>query len=204
MDFSYELKKLNEEFSVIAGCDEAGRGPLAGPIVGAAVVFDKSITNRRRLCESINDSKKLTPKTRALLYEAITEHAKSWATSIIEVDEIDKQGIANANKKCILEAIKSLTFKPDFIVCDYIPGLHFDCRYDILKKGDAIVLSVAAASIIAKVTRDKIMEKYDKKFPLYGFLKHKGYGTRAHAIAIHKHGRCPIHRVTFTVPQIAS
>ncbi len=199
-NIDYELSLLNKGFCKIAGCDEAGRGPLAGPIVAAAIVFDfEKIKNRSRFIKAVKDSKKLTSKRRELLCEVIKKYAVSWGIGIVESSEIDKIGISEANRKCIQLAIESLSIQPDFIVCDYVPYLQFQQSYDIIKQGDIKIFSIAAASILAKVERDKIMLQYDEKFPEYGFKKHKGYGTQEHIKNIKIFGKCPIHRNSFKI-----
>lgn len=198
MDYSLEKSLQSQGYSIVAGCDEAGRGPMAGPIVAGAVVFDEHILEFPKFCEIINDSKKLTEKKRDQLFSHIMRYAVSWSVGIILSNDIDEYGIAWANHECVKRAIKNLTIIPDYILSDYIPKLEFDVPSDIIKKGDATVLSIAAASIVAKVTRDRMMYDYHKKFPEYGFAKHKGYGTKGHRDAIEEFGLTDIHRKTFT------
>lgn len=177
----------------IAGIDEAGRGPLAGPVVvGIAIMKPDSFI------EGINDSKKISEKKRELLYEQITEEAVDWAVGIVDQKEIDEINILNATKKALTMAITNLTIKPDRILVDALE--HIDtCKipYTSIIKGDAKVYSISAASIIAKVTRDRIMKEYDEIYPEYGFAGHKGYGTAKHMQAIKEYGPCPLHRRTF-------
>jgi len=177
----------------IAGIDEAGRGPLAGPVVvGIAIMKPDSFI------EGVNDSKKVTEKRREKLYEQITEEAIDWSVGIVDQTEIDKINILNATKKALHLAIENLKVKPDRILVDALE--HIDTcgiPYTSIIKGDAKVYSISAASIIAKVTRDRIMREYDEIFPEYGFAGHKGYGTAAHIQAIKTYGPCPIHRTTF-------
>lgn len=177
----------------IAGIDEAGRGPLAGPVVvGIAIMKPDSYI------EGVNDSKKVSEKKREKLYEQITQEAIDWSVGIVDQTEIDKINILNATKKALHMAIENLKVKPDRILVDALE--HIDTcgiPYTSIIKGDAKVYSISASSIIAKVTRDRIMREYDEIYPQYGFAGHKGYGTSAHIQAIKEYGPCPIHRTTF-------
>lgn len=187
-----ELRKKG--FNYICGIDEAGRGPLAGPVVIASVIMPAD-----SMIEGVNDSKKISEKKREKIYEQIIEEAISYGVAIIDQDEIDEINILNATKKGLTMSLKELTQKPDLILVDALN--HIDTLgipYDSIIKGDAKCYSIAAASIIAKVTRDRIMREWDKVYPEYGFEKHKGYGTSAHITAIKQYGLCPIHRKSFT------
>lgn len=175
----------------IAGADEAGRGPLAGPVVAAAVIFPENC-----IIEGINDSKKLSEKKREKLYEEITEKS-IWSVGIVDVDVIERINILNAARLAFKQAVEGLPEKPAFLFADYITGLDLSVPHTAIVKGDAKVYSIAAASIVAKVTRDRIICDYDAQYPEYGFAKHKGYGTKAHREAILKYGPCPIHRMSF-------
>lgn len=194
-----ELKKQEDElrkrgFNKICGIDEAGRGPLAGPVVVASVIMPAD-----SMIEGVNDSKKISEKKREKLYDQILEEAISYGVGIIGQDEIDEINILNATKKGLTMSLKELTVKPDLIIVDALT--HIDTMgipYESIIKGDAKCYSISAASIIAKVTRDRIMREWDKIYPEYGFEKHKGYGTSAHIEAIKKYGLCPIHRKSFT------
>lgn len=188
--YENEFKFWSENICV-AGADEAGRGPLAGPVVAAAVIFTPGC-----IIDGVGDSKKLTPKKRDFLYEEITS-LSDWAVGIVDVDIIESINILNASRLAFARAVKGLSKKPDMLLADYITGLDIDVPYKAIVKGDAAVYSIAAASIIAKVTRDRIMEEYDAVYPEYGFKQHKGYGTKAHGLAIKQYGPCPIHRRTF-------
>ena len=189
----YENKLHKMGIAYIAGADEAGRGPLAGPVVvGIAIMKEDSFI------EGVNDSKKISETKREKLYEQITSEALAWGAGIVDEKEIDEINILNATKKALTQALDSLKIKPERILVDALE--HIDTRgipYTSIIKGDAKVYSISAASIIAKVTRDRIMRKYDEIYPEYGFVKHKGYGTSAHIEAIKKYGPCPIHRKTF-------
>lgn len=176
----------------IAGVDEAGRGPLAGPVVCASVIMDLY-----KPIDGIYDSKKLNEKKRESLYSQIIASAVSYHISIIDNNKIDEINILNSTKLGMQQAILSVNIKPDIILVDAIRGLDIGRDYSALIKGDATSYSIAAASILAKVTRDRIMESVDKSFSQYGFARHKGYGTAAHIEAIKQHGLCNIHRRSF-------
>ena len=187
-----ELRKKG--FQYICGIDEAGRGPLAGPVVVASVIMPVD-----SMIEGVNDSKKVSEKKREKIYEQILEEAISYGVAIIGQDEIDEINILNATKKGLTISLQELTKKPDLILVDALNGIDtMGIPYDSIIKGDAKCYSIAAASIIAKVTRDRIMCEWDKIYPEYGFEKHKGYGTAAHIAAIREYGLCPIHRRSFT------
>ncbi len=203
-----ELKKIEEEFyergvTSIAGIDEAGRGPLAGPVVVACVVMP-----RDSMIEGVNDSKKVSEKKREKLYEQITEEALGFGVGIISQEEIDRINILNATKEGLTAAIKEMEKdlqekqrgfeKPEIILVDALTKIDTDhIPYKSIIKGDAKSYSIAAASIVAKVTRDRIMRAWDEVYPMYGFEKHKGYGTAAHIAAIKEYGLCPLHRRSF-------
>ena len=189
----YENEMLGLGAKLVAGADEAGRGPLAGPIVAAAVILspEKPIIG-------VNDSKKLSAKVRERLYEEIMEKATAVGVAMISAKDIDSIGIGQANLMVLRDAVRSLSPATDAVLSDYfkIPGLE-DIMQKSIVKGDANSVSIAAASIIAKVTRDRIMIEADELYPGYGFAKHKGYGTKAHYAAINAQGLCEIHRRTF-------
>jgi len=189
----YENKLHESGLKYIAGIDEAGRGPLAGPVVVGVVIMKPD-----SFIEGINDSKKISESKREKLYEQITEEAMAWSVGIVTEKEIDELNILNATKKALEKALDSLQIRPDRILVDALE--HIDTKgvlYTSVIKGDAKIYSISAASIIAKVTRDRIMREYDEVYPEYGFAKHKGYGTAAHIGAIKEHGPCPLHRKTF-------
>ena len=189
----YENKLHKTGLLYIAGMDEAGRGPLAGPVVVGAVIMKED-----SFIEGVNDSKKVSETKREKLYDQITEEALAWSVGIVDEKEIDNINILNATKKALTNAIEGLKIKPERIVVDALENIDTKgIPYISIIKGDAKVYSISAASIIAKVTRDRIMREYDEKYPQYGFAKHKGYGTAAHIEAIKKYGPCPIHRKTF-------
>lgn len=188
----YENEAYSNGYKVICGIDEAGRGPLCGPVVVGAVILKKDM-----YIEGVNDSKKLTPKKREKLYDIITDQAVAWAVGMSDVDVIEKVNILNATKLAMKQAINNLNVKPDYALIDAVTKLPIDIGYNSIIKGDALSQSIAAASIIAKVTRDRMMLKYDQIYPEYGFASNKGYGTKAHIYAIKKYGLCPIHRPSF-------
>ena len=193
-----ELSKYEEEYfqkgiELIAGIDEAGRGPLAGPVVAAAVILPK-----HALIEGVNDSKKLSEKKREKVYEDIISNAIAWGVGIVDNNIIDEINILNATRLAMHNAIEELSIKPEFILIDAEKKVNTgNIPYLPIIKGDALSISIAAASIVAKVTRDRMMREYDKMFPAYGFEKHKGYGTKMHIDAIKEYGLCPLHRLSF-------
>lgn len=180
-------------FLRIAGVDEAGRGPLAGPVVAAAVIVPPSFS-----CEFLDDSKKLTKRRRDLVYETLTQDPRvQWTVAKVDADEIDQINILRATHQAMALAVDSFAEKPDFVLVDGLPVKGLSVPHQSLVKGDGLSVSIAAASVIAKVTRDRMMAKIDLEFPLYGFAKHQGYGTRAHIEALKKYGPCCYHRRTF-------
>ena len=190
-----EEKNLHSRgFKNICGIDEAGRGPLAGPVVIAGVIMPED-----SMIEGVNDSKKVSEKKREILYDTIIEEAISYSVAIIGQDVIDEINILNATKKGLTNVVGGLDVRPDLIIVDALE--HIDTKgipYESIIKGDAKCYSIAAASILAKVTRDRIMREWDLVYPQYGFAKHKGYGTAFHIQAIKEYGLCPIHRKSFT------
>lgn len=183
---------LWERGLIPAGVDEAGRGPLAGPVVAASVVLSKDKT-----IEGLNDSKALSPLKRSILYDLISERCLSFAVGIIDNDVIDNINILQATINAMEKSIIALTIKPDLVYIDGNRPTTLDIAQQTIVKGDTKCQSIAAASIIAKVTRDRIMEKMHEKYPQYDFIKHKGYPTKSHYEALKKYGPCPIHRVSF-------
>lgn len=190
-DFSIENEVKLKGFKAVCGVDEAGRGPLAGPVCAAAVILNEEI-------DGLNDSKKLSEKKREELFPIIKEKALSYSIAFASVDEIEENNILNATYLAMNRAIDGLNVPADFAIIDgnRVPtDISVPCKTVI--KGDAKSMSVAAASILAKVTRDRLMSEEDKKYPQYNFKKHKGYGTKEHTDAILKYGMCPIHRPSF-------
>ena len=192
-----KLKEIDNNFfkniNYLAGIDEAGRGPLAGPVVVGCVIMPKD-----SFIEGVNDSKKVSENKREKLYEQITNEAIAWGVGIVDQEVIDEINILNATKKALTQSIASLKIKPEMILVDALKGIDtLGIPYTSIIKGDATSYSIAAASIIAKVTRDRIMRQWDEVYPQYGFAKHKGYGTAEHYKAITENGICPLHRKSF-------
>lgn len=186
-------KRLQKEgYKLIAGVDEAGRGPLAGPVYAAAVILPQDI----RL-DGINDSKKLSPKKREELFDEITEKAVCYSIFSVDEKKIDEINILNATHMAMNGAVNSLSKKPDYVIIDGNSIKGMDIPHETIVKGDAKSISIASASILAKVARDRYITKMAEIYPEYGFEKHKGYGTKEHTEAILKYGVCPIHRKTF-------
>lgn len=188
----FEKKAIDQGFSRIAGIDEAGRGPLAGPVVSAAVILPASFQD-----PGISDSKKLTPKKRNYLYEKIYEIAVSIGIGIIDPPEIDRINILQASLLSMAMAAENLAPQADCLFIDGPFPISSNLPQESIPKGDALSISIAAASIIAKVTRDRLMERYHQDYPQFGFSRHKGYPTKAHKTAIKHYGCCPIHRRSF-------
>ena len=188
-----ELSLYSDKIRYICGIDEAGRGPLAGPVVVAAVILPQD-----SFIEGVNDSKKISEKKREKVYEEIINSAISYSVGIIDEKIIDDINILNATKLGLNAAIKGLSIRPDLILVDALTNIDTcGVPYKSVIKGDAKEYSIAAASIIAKVTRDRIMSQWDEIYPEYGFAKHKGYGTAAHINVIKEKGPCKIHRRSF-------
>jgi ribonuclease HII len=194
----YELTKLEEMayqegYQIIAGVDEAGRGPLAGPVVAAACIFPRDL-----VLEGVDDSKKLSPKEREEIYQILVSHPEiDFAIGVVEQAQIDVINILQASLAAMAIAVKNLIVEPDFLLVDgnQLPPTGIPSKAVV--KGDSLSQSIAAASILAKHSRDQMMLQLHLEWPQYGFDKHKGYATRAHLQAIQKHGLCPIHRKSF-------
>ena len=192
-DYEFEKAAENSGFSCICGVDEAGRGPLAGPVCAAAVILPEGA-----VIEGLDDSKKLTEKKREKLYDIIKETAVAYSVAYGTLEEIETVNILEATYLAMNRAIEGLSVKPDFALIDgnRVPrGIKIPC--ETIVKGDSKSMSVAAASVLAKVTRDRLMLEYDKKYPEYNFKKHKGYGTKEHTELIKQYGPCEIHRLSF-------
>ncbi|WP_312425798.1 ribonuclease HII [Lacrimispora sp.] len=187
-----EFERQYEEHILVCGIDEAGRGPLAGPVVAGAVILP-------RVCDILflNDSKKLSEKRREALFEEIQEKASAFAVGVVGADRIDEINILQATYEAMRLAIGKLGAEPEVFLNDAVTIPGITASQVPIVKGDSKSVSIAAASIMAKVTRDHMMEEYDKLFPEYGFAKHKGYGTAAHIHALKEFGPCPIHRRSF-------
>lgn len=188
----FEKTAYNSGFTCVAGIDEAGRGPLAGPVTAAAVILPVGLS-----IPGVDDSKKLSPDKREKLFETIMTQALSVGVGIIGPAEIDLINILQATRRAMLAAVQHLTPQPDCLLIDGISTIDSTITQKTIKKGDSLSLSIAAASIIAKVTRDRLMIEMDSEYPGYGFSGHKGYGSAAHLDAIRRLGPSPIHRLTF-------
>lgn len=189
-EFENNLKAKGYKY--IAGVDEAGRGPLAGPVYAAAVILPDNCD-----IEGINDSKKLTEKKREKLYDEIIEKAVAWSVSAVDEKVIDEINILNATHLAMNNAVNSLQIKPDYVIIDGNSIKNMTLPHETVVKGDAKCISIAAASILAKVSRDRYITQLAEQYPEYGFEKHKGYGTKAHYAALEEYGITPIHRKTF-------
>lgn len=195
----FEAEVRTRGFRVIAGLDEAGRGPLAGPVVAAAVVLPP-----KGKWTGVDDSKKLSPAQREKIFPLLLEKALGVGVGIVEAQEIDRLNILQASLKAMQLAVEKLPLPPDFLLIDGIHALRVPLPQQTIPKGDQRCLSIAAASIVAKVTRDRLMTAYHDQYPQYNFARHKGYGTKEHLQAIGKYGCCPLHRRSFrTIYQLS-
>ena len=202
MKTDYEFP-LWETIGMICGIDEVGRGPLAGPVVAGAVVFPRWYSPDGGVLEQLNDSKKLSARVREELTLEIKKHALGWAVASVDQDMIDRINILQATMLAMNRAVESLPVIPELLLVD---GNRFKTTlgipYTTIVKGDSLVFSIAAASVLAKTHRDGIMAAYSTQWPEYGFERHVGYGTGEHVRAIIEHGRCPIHRKSFKLRQL--
>ena len=188
----YEREAFAEGYQTVCGVDEAGRGPLAGPVCAAAVILPAGL-----VIDGLNDSKKLTDKKRRELYDVITQNAVSYGIAMASEREIDEINILQATFLAMQRALDKLTVKPDLALIDGNRAKGFGLPVRTIVKGDSLSASIAAASILAKVTRDRLMEELDETYPQYGFAVHKGYGTKRHYAALTEFGPCEEHRQTF-------
>ncbi|MDO8668305.1 MAG: ribonuclease HII [bacterium] len=196
-ELTEEKKILSYNYKTIGALDEAGRGPLAGPVVAACVIINANFSINNELME-VNDSKKLTAKKRELLFDLIKKHFIDVGIGVCDHQTIDRINILQATFLAMKKAISSIKNKPDFLIIDgSIKIPNCSTPQETFIKGDGRVFSIAAASIIAKVTRDRIMLEMDRLYPDYGFIQHKGYGTKYHLEKLKQHGPCPIHRLSF-------
>lgn len=193
----FEKEALAKGYKSVCGVDEAGRGPLAGPVCAAAVILPEGV-----IIDGVNDSKKLSEKKRESLFDVIREQALSYSIAYATVDEIEEINILNATMLAMRRAIDGLDIKADYAMIDgnKIPPIDIDA--ECIVKGDAKSMSIACASILAKVSRDRLLYKYAEEYPMYGFDKHKGYGTKVHREAILKYGPCPYHRKSLSLIHI--
>lgn len=190
--FEFESKASHQGFKNIAGIDEAGRGPLAGPVVAAAVIFPSKVN-----IPNLNDSKKLSANKREELFPKIQEISVAFGLAVVDQKVIDKINILQAARLAMKQAVETLKITPGLLLIDGNQKIDSTLNQWAIVKGDSRSLSIAAASVLAKVTRDRIMDGYHKLYPQYEFNRHKGYGTRLHRNLIQEHGPCPIHRSTF-------
>lgn len=190
--FFYEDMARRAGHFLIAGVDEAGRGPLAGPVVAAAVILPEGID-----LAGVRDSKKMTAKAREEAFLVIQHHALGSGIGVVSHGHVDKFNVLRASLEAMSRAVLALEPQPEFLLVDGINGVPLQIPQWCIKKGDQISKSISAASVIAKVYRDRIMDSYHERYPAYGFAKHKGYGTRAHLETLRKFGPCPVHRLTF-------
>ncbi len=188
----YEYLAYEEGYRWVAGIDEVGRGPLAGPVVAAAVILPRDFC-----LPGVDDSKVLSEKKRQILDGEIKKNATAWGIGIVSPAFIDRENILNATREAMRRAIKELSPGPDFLLIDAVKIPDIEINQLPIIKGDALSISIACASIIAKVARDEIMKNYDDSYPGYGFARHKGYATREHLLAVKEYGPCPIHRESF-------
>jgi ribonuclease HII len=194
IDFEIERELKSKGYRLIAGVDEAGRGPLAGPVCAAAVILPDNFC-----IDEINDSKRLTERKREELYSIIIENCIAYSVETLDHKEIDLLNIRNAAFAAMSKAVYNLHPQPDYVIIDGNAVKWIELPHSCIVKGDGRSASIAAASILAKVTRDRIMAEYDKKYPNYGFAKHKGYPTKQHYEALRKFGISPIHRMSFNL-----
>ena len=192
LEYTLESKLLEEGYTLVCGVDEAGRGPLCGPVVAAACILPIGL-----YIEGLNDSKKLTPKKRKIVFEQIKEHAIAYCIAQASVEEIDELNILEADMLAMRRAVEGLALKADYALIDGNIARGFNIPTMTVIKGDATSPSIAAASILAKVTRDEMCEQMDRDYPQYGIGKHKGYGTKQHMDALRQYGPSPIHRKKF-------
>lgn len=194
MDYTYEQNLIEQGYKYVCGIDEAGRGSLAGPLVAGAVILNP---HKIEILEEVKDSKKLSAEKRIEIFKLIKENALTWSVGAVSAAEIDKHGLSFANKIAMKRAWQYLAVKPNYILSDYMAKLYFETPFRLITKGDNKVISIAAASIVAKVIRDNMMMAFAKRFPEYSFEDHKGYGTQLHRDKITELGPCEIHRKSF-------
>lgn len=192
-NWEYEERHLAAGLCPVVGVDEAGRGPLAGPVVVGAVILPDGFNH-----SGINDSKKLSEKAREKIYDELLEvDGLQWAVSVVEAKEVDEVNVLKATHLGMARSVESLGIVPGMVLIDGLPVPNYPFEHEGIVKGDGKSLSIATASIFAKVTRDRLMRQAAEQYPVYGFERHKGYGTKAHLEALRKHGPCPIHRQSF-------
>ncbi|MBM3943461.1 MAG: ribonuclease HII [SAR202 cluster bacterium] len=200
-DFSLEHGLRQRGFGLVAGVDEAGRGPLAGPVVAGAVVLDPALTGHESWLAAVDDSKRLSPAQREKALALVQQHALAVGVGSASSEEIDRLGILAATIQAMLQAVAALQTQPQHLLLDYIPLRRCRLPFQLVVKGDSLSYSIAAASIVAKVTRDRWMLEADARYPGYGFARHKGYPTAAHRARLRELGPCPIHRRSYAPVQ---
>ena len=196
-DFSLESTVYGQGFSLVAGVDEVGRGPLAGPVVAAAVIFPPDLTGREPWLEALDDSKRLSPTQRGRAVEVVEAHALAIGVAQVGPDAVDSLGIGQASIQAMLQAVENLPLDPAYLFLDYVPLRECPIPFQTIVRGDKLSYSIAAASNVAKVARDRIMREANEVYPGYSFDRNKGYGTAQHLAQLRERGPCQIHRRSF-------
>ena len=196
-DFSLENSVYGQGFSLVAGVDEVGRGPLAGPVVAAAVIFPPDLTGREPWLEALDDSKRLSPTQRDRAVEVVEAHALAIAVAQVGPDAVDSLGIGQASIQAMLQAVENLPLDPAYLLLDYVPLRECPIPFQTIVRGDKLSYSIAAASNVAKVARDRMMREANEVYPGYSFDRNKGYGTAQHLAQLRERGPCQIHRRSF-------
>jgi ribonuclease HII len=196
-DFSLENSVYGQGFSLIAGVDEVGRGPLAGPVFAAAVIFPPDLTGREPWLEALDDSKRLSPAQRDRAVEVVEAHALAIGVAQVGPDAVDSLGIGQASIQAMLQAVENLPLDPTYLLLDYVPLRECPIPFQTIVRGDTLSYSIAAASNVAKVARDRMMREANEVYPGYSFDRNKGYGTAQHLAQLRERGPCQIHRRSF-------
>ena len=196
-DFSLESAVYGRGFSLVAGVDEVGRGPLAGPVVAAAVIFSPDLTGRETWLEPLDDSKRLSPTQRERVVELVEAHALAIGVARVGSEAVDNLGVGQACIQAMLQAVQSLPLDPAYLLLDYVPLRECPVPFQTVVRGDTLSYSIAAASNVAKVARDRMMREANEIYPGYSFDRNKGYGTAQHLAQLREHGPCQIHRRSF-------
>jgi ribonuclease HII len=196
-DFSLESAVYGQGFSLVAGVDEVGRGPLAGPVVAAAVIFPPDLTGRETWLEALDDSKRLSPAQRDRAVEVVEAHALAIGVAQVGPDAVDSLGIGQASIQAMLQAVENLPLDPTYLLLDYVPLRECPIPFQTIVRGDTLSYSIAAASNVAKVARDRMMREANEVYPGYSFDRNKGYGTAQHLAQLRERGPCQIHRRSF-------
>ena len=196
-DFSLENSVYGQGFSLVAGVDEVGRGPLAGPVFAAAVIFPPDLTGRETWLEALDDSKRLSPTQRERAVELVEAHALAIGVAQVGPDAVDSLGIGQASIQAMLQAVENLPLDPTYLLLDYVPLRECPIPFQTIVRGDTLSYSIAAASNVAKVARDRMMREANEVYPGYSFDRNKGYGTAQHLAQLRERGPCQIHRRSF-------